>query len=183
MKINLLPWREAVIDYNKKFFMRAMLIAVFASVVFLAGTKFIFFGNTAHTESYLQQLEETKTSLIEKAKDFLGYKKTNEEISNRLLTLKSLQYSRFETIRLLNEIVKITPKGVYLNKLVRKNNEVSITGTAHSNLLISDFIAAIDKSHELKNISLQKVEKKDEKDLSTTEFDMTLALTMSPTGS
>lgn len=180
MEINLLPWREEVIEYNKNFFTRVMLIALAASGIFLIFTYYLLFGQLSYTESYIQALAQAKVNLVDNVKTYFGFKTTQQEISSRSRALQSLQYSRFETIRLLNELVKITPKGVYLTQLIRKDNQVELSGTTNSNLLITKLMKSIDSSPELKTVSLQKVEKTEGKNLVRTQFDLTLAISMPP---
>src|SRR3990167_6616403 len=101
-----------------------------------------------------------------------------EEIIARVVVLRNLQVSRFETVRLLSELTKVIPAGIYLKKLSRKNNEVNVAGTANSNLLISQLIKTINHSPELEVTSLQKVEKTETNDSTITQFDLHFMLTM-----
>jgi type IV pilus assembly protein PilN len=177
MDINLLPWREEIIEYNKKIFGRLTLLAVILSGVFLIFIYHLFFGRMDYTKSYVETLEIAKTQLVNNVRGYFEYKKIEKEVSARFLTLQQLQQSRFDTVRLLNEITAVTPKGIFLKKLVRTGNQVQISGVANSNLLISQMMAGIEKSKVLQVGSLQKVEKTEGADLVVTQFDLQLTLT------
>lgn len=178
MDINLLPWREEIIEYNKKTFTRLILAALVLAGVFLILVYNLFFGRVTYETSYAQALEKAKLNLVGNVTAYFSQQKLQKEVNARYLMLQKLQYSRFETVSLLNEMAKVTPKGVYLNKLIRKNDRVEISGTANSNLLIANMMQSIEKSKQLKTISLQKVEKKQGENSAITEFDLQLALTI-----
>lgn len=176
MEINLLPWRDEMVAYNKKFFFRLIIIALVLSGFFLIITYHLFFSEVAYTSSYTQALEEAKTNLVNNIKDYLKFKKENEEILTRINTLKRLENKRFQTIQVLNAIAQLTPKGVYLTKISRKDSTLDLTGIANSNLLITQFMKGIEKSSDLQIVSLRKVEKTDNKELLLTQFDLSLSI-------
>lgn len=177
MDINLLPWREEILEYNKKVFGRLMLLAVVLSGFFLIFIYHLFFARMDYSKSYIQTLETAKTQLVNNVRGYFEYKKIEKEVSARFLTLQQLQQSRFDTVRLLNEIVLLTPKGIFLKKLERNGNQVQLSGVANSNLLISQMMTGIEKSKVLQVGSLQKVEKTEGNDLVVTQFDLQLTLT------
>lgn len=178
MDINLLPWREEVIAYNKAIFTRIMLISLVLAGVVLMFVYYLFFGRITYEASYTKALEKAKVNLVGNVTSYFSHQKMQKEVNARLLMLQKLQYSRFETVSLLNEIAKVTPKGIYLNKLVRKGDQVELAGVANSNLLIAQMMQSIESSKQLKTISLQKVEKKQTENSAITEFNLQLALIM-----
>lgn len=178
MKINLLPWREEVVAFNKAIFIRLMLSALILSVIALLLGYQLYFSQVSHSQSYLKALEEAKTNLGKKVSLFFNQKKMQEEVNKRITVLERLQQSRYETVRLLNQIIKVTPKGIYLLKMERKDKQVEILGMTNSNLLITQLMKDINLSPELEIVSLQKVEKSEGKNLVVTQFDLILTLTM-----
>lgn len=178
MDINLLPWRKEIIEYNKKFFTRLVVAALVLAGIFLIFAYYLFFGRVSYETSYTKALEKAKLNLVGNVTAYFSQQKIQKEVNARYLMLQKLQYSRFETVSLLNAIAKVTPKGVYLNKLIRKNDRVELSGTANSNLLITKMMQSIEASKHLKTISLQKVEKRQDENSMITEFDLQLALTI-----
>lgn len=176
MDINLLPWREEVIEHNKKAFMRILLATLILAGFFLIFIYYLFFGRVSYEISYTEALEKAKLNLVGNVTAYFNFQKMQKEVNARYFMLQRLQYSRSETVFLLNEIAKVTPKGVFLNKLIRQGNQVQLFGVANSNLLIAEMMRAIDTSKNLKTISLQKVEKKEAQHSVLTEFDLQLAL-------
>lgn len=180
MEINLLPWRAEIIAYNKKMFMQLMFIAVILAGLFLFFISHIFFYEASYVQSYITSLEKAKITIVQSIAGYLKDKKMQEEISARILALKKLQNTRFETVRLLNELTHITPKGVYFTKLTRTDNQVELTGDANSNLLIAKLMDEINQSPDLDVVSLKKVEKLEGSRVVSTQFDLKMALTMFP---
>lgn len=180
MEINLLPWREEIIEYNKKILFRLLLAAIILGGCFLIFAYHLFFAQVSYTKSYTQALEEAKVNLVGNVSAYFTQKKIQKEVSARYLVLQQLQLSRFDTVRFLNEIVKITPKGIYFSTLARNDNQIKISGAANSNLLITEFMQKIQQSLNLKTTSLEKVEKKEGANLIVTHFDLQAALTLPP---
>lgn len=158
MEINLLPWRDEILAVNKKIFFRLLMLAVIMAGLTVITMYHLFFGELAYSKSYTAALERAKVGFVDSVKTYFQYKKTGEEVRKRLVTLRNLQQARFDDVRLLNEITKIVPKGVYLNTIARNNDEVDITGYANSNLLIASFMESIDKSPDLDVVSLKNVQ-------------------------
>ncbi len=177
MEINLLPWRDEILALNKKQFFHLLLAAVLMSGLAIIIIYHLFFGNLAYSKSYTSALERAKVGFVDSIKTYFEYKKTGEEVRKRLDTLRSLQRSRFDAVRMLNAITKVEPKGVYLNTISRNNNVVDITGFASSNLLISSFMKAIDDSPDLDVVSLKNVQKA-EGSGTVTQFDLSIKLTL-----
>ena len=178
MEINLLPWREEILAFNKNIFIRLMLGAVIASAIIIFLGYQVYFAPVSYTQSYLRALQEAKTNLTAKITAFLTQKSSQEEITKRINLLLSFQHDRYKTIRLLNEITRITPKGIYLKKMDRHGDKIEIDGSSNSNLFIAQFLKDIESSSELNVTSLQKVEKDEGKNFVITQFILFAKLTM-----
>lgn len=177
MEINLLPWRDEILSLNKQLFFRLLLMAVLSSGVVVIVMYHIFFGELAYSKSYTSALERAKVGFVDSVKTYFQYKKKGEEVKKRLETLRHLQRSRFDAVRLLNEVTKIIPRGVYLNSITRNSDAVDLIGYASSNLLISSFMEAIDKSTDLDVVSLKNVQTT-EGGGAVTQFDLRIKLTL-----
>ena len=179
MDINLLPWREEILSINKKIVLRLTLFSVAVAVILLILMHQTFFNQVGYTKQYIQALENAQTQLMSRVKGYLGYKTLQQKIDERSNNLNQLLNSRYDTVRLLNEISSIIPKGIYLTFLKRTNNVVELKGTASSNLLISKLMQSIEPSSNLKTVSLQKVEKTKDQGFVVTQFDLQLSFTTS----
>lgn len=177
MEINLLPWRDEILAVNKRLFIRLLMMAVLLSGLAMIVMYHLFFGELTYSKSYTSALERAKVGFVDSVKTYFQYKKTGEEVKKRLEMLRNLQRARFDDVRLLNEITKIIPKGVYLNTITRNNDVVELTGFANSNLLISSFMKVIDQSADLDVMSLKNVQTA-EGGGAVTQFDLRIKLTL-----
>lgn len=177
MEINLLPWRDEILAFNKKRFFQLLFVALSASALVLTIIYHLFFGQLSYSQSYTAVLERAKIGLVGSVRTYFQYKKTADDVKTRLLTLRQLQRSRFDAVRLLNAITKIIPKGVYLHSLNRNQHIVDMTGFSSSNLLISSFMDAIDRSPDLDVVSLKNVQTT-EGGTAVTQFDLQAKLTL-----
>jgi type IV pilus assembly protein PilN len=180
MDINLLPWREEIIRYNKKIFLRLVLLSLVASTIFLVFAYRMIFAELSYVKSYTSALESAKLNLVGSVNAYMAQKKVQKEMDARIVTLQKFQDDRFSTVRLLNAMVTTVPKGIYLTKLVRNNNQIDIAGVANSNLLIANLMQVVEASPHLKVESLQKVEKTVANDMTVTQFELKLNLITTP---
>jgi Tfp pilus assembly protein PilN len=178
VEINLLPWREEILTFNRNIFVRIMTGAVMiAGIIIFFGYQ-IYFAPVSYSQGYLHALDEAKTNLTGKITAFLSEKGMQEEVNKRMNVLIGLQRDRYKTIRLLNEFAKITPKGIYLQKIERHGNQVEVMGSTNSNLFIAQFLKDIDASDEMDVTSLQKVEQDEGQNVVVTHFNLLAVLTM-----
>lgn len=181
MEFNLLPWREESFELNRKTFI-TMIISIFIfAIVVLFFLRFFLYGDVNYASSYYQSLLRAKNAITGQVQSLSQYKILQQGINDRGTKLRSLLYDRYLTVRVLNELNTITPQGIYFTELNRNKNNIEITGIANSNLSISSFMNAIESSKLLKTVSLTKVEKKDNRYTTETQFDLKLAV-IKPTG-
>lgn len=178
MDINLLPWREEILAYNKKIFSWLILFSLILSVIFLVIAYQFFFAQVSYTEKYMNALNAAKQNLVGSVSAFVNQKKIQDEIATRYATLEKLNQSRYDAVLMMDGLAKITPVGIYITKLARKNNNIEISGVANSNLVIAEFLDAINKSPHLDVVSLDKVEKKEGEKIIETRFDLKAVLTL-----
>jgi hypothetical protein len=63
MDINLLPWREEIVGYNKKIFLRLILMALVCAGIFLTFAYHLVFSELGYVKSYMSALESAKVNL------------------------------------------------------------------------------------------------------------------------
>lgn len=178
MNINLLPWRDEIIALNKKIFLRLMFFAIALSFIFLFFIRHMLYTEVNYTKSYISALQSANASLAGNVASYLDKEKMQKEIAARFLVLQNLQMSRFDDVRLLNDIVETTPKGIYLTTMSRDGDQIILSGSANSNLLVSQFMEALRVSPNMEVTSLQKVEKKEGDQLTITHFYLYVASTL-----
>lgn len=77
----------------------------------------------------------------------------------RLHLIQELQASRPLTVRFYDELVRIVPKGMYLNNLKRVGNHITVQGKAESNTRVSELMRNIEKSSWLQDPALTEIKR------------------------
>ena len=158
-EINLLPWREQKREQEKKQFIIYLVLAVISSimVVFLINyyATSLVDTQTAHNV----RLKNEITQLEIKIKEIKTLKALRQALIARMDIVQDLQATRTLTVRLLDEIIKIIPDGVYLYQIGRIGDKVSLLGYAESNTNISELMLSIERSVWTEKPELTEIKK------------------------
>ena len=128
IRINLLPHREQKRERRKRDFNGQLVISaiVGGSIVFLGG---MFINHEIENQKLDTQIAEIK--------DLEG---AIASLKARQNAVEDLQSDRTIPVHLFDELVKMTPEGVYLNKLEQRDMQVTLSGMAQSNERVAEFL-------------------------------------------
>lgn len=161
-EINLLPWREQKREQEKQKFiivLSGILILVVIGVFFVNRyTINLVEGQTARN----QQLEKEINVLDEQIKEIKNLKKLRAGLIARMNIVQNLQATRVLTVRLFDELIKILPDGVYLTKMQREKNKITLFGYTESNSDISQLMRNIEASNLIQLPELTEIKKSEE---------------------
>lgn len=144
LKINLLPYREALLAKKKKEFQTLMLAAVLIGAI-LAGLGFFIIDNIirSHEQRVIQLQNGIKklddeiaqiSKLKEERQNFMARQQKVEELSNR----------RFEAAHILDTLNVLAPTGLYVTSIEAQNpNTYIIRGRAFSDSRTAAFMSAL----------------------------------------
>lgn len=144
LKINLLPYREALLAKKKKEFQTLMLAAILIGVI-LAGLGFFIIDNIikSHEQRVIQLENGIKklddeiaqiSKLKEERKNFMARQQKVEELSNR----------RFEAAYILDTLNVMAPTGLYVTSIEAQGaNTYIINGRAYSDSRTAAFMSAL----------------------------------------
>ncbi|ODU09453.1 MAG: fimbrial assembly protein [Rubrivivax sp. SCN 71-131] len=138
--INLLPHREARRRQRKQAFYVGVGLAVavgaaVAAVWYLALQQLIGDQQTRN-----QFLKDEITRLDVQIKDIASLRAEIDGLKARQKAVEDLQTDRNTPVRLLDELVKQTPEGVYLTSLKQNGHQVQLAGVAQSNERVSEML-------------------------------------------
>ena len=138
--INLLPHREERRQQRKRAFF-AGLIAAFVAGVAIAGVWYTALSQlTAAQEARNGFLKEETAKLDAQIRDIANLRTEIEALNARKKAVEDLQTDRNVPVHLLDELVKQTPEGVYLQTIKQAGSVVSISGTAQTNERVSELL-------------------------------------------
>ena len=81
-------------------------------------------------------------------------KEQTQALLARKQIIESLQRDRAEAVRLLNELVKQMPEGVYIRSIKQEGTRISLNGYAQSNARVSTLMRNIEASSWLEKRQL-----------------------------
>lgn len=144
--INLLPWREQARQGKKKQLMVTLVSFMMLALVMALMIHFYLgslITNQVNLNSYLQSqitLEQATLTNLQK-------KKQGEiELKKKILFLVGLQTKSNNSVKMLDELVRIIPGTVALTRLVSDSETVVLEGLAQSDLDITLFMQKISES-------------------------------------
>lgn len=157
-QINLLPWREERRQELKKQFLITL------ALVFTLGVGLVLLGdrvvnsqieNQKARNQYLTQNIKELDKIIAEIRDL---QKRRNQLLDRMRVIQELQGNRPIIVRVLDQLVRTVPDGVFYTTLNTKNKTITINGIAESNNRVSSLMRRLDGSDWLANPNLDKVQ-------------------------
>ena len=146
IRINLLPHREEKRKARRQQFygLLVMIVVLALLIVFLVYT--IISGYISTQESKNDLLKKEIAILDQQIEQIKRLKEQTQALLSRKQVIESLQRDRAEAVRLLSEMVKQMPEGVYLRSIKQDGIKVSLIGYAQSNARVSTLMRNIEAS-------------------------------------
>jgi type IV pilus assembly protein PilN len=181
-QINLLPWREERRQELKKQFLVSLVLvlALGAGLVLLADR--IVNGQIDNQNARNQYLTENIKVLDKQVAEIRDLQKRRNQLLDRMRVIQELQGNRPIIVRVLDQLVRTVPDGVFYTKLTTKGKTISISGIAESNNRVSSLMRRLDASDWLANPNLDKVKAAPQYGDQATTFNMTVKLQLPTTG-
>ena len=144
--INLLPHREEKRKAKRQQFYGLLgLVSVLAGlIVFLIYT---IIGGYISAQDQKNDFLKKEIAVLDKQIDQIKrLKEQTQALLARKQIIESLQRDRAEAVRLLSELVKQMPEGVYLRSVKQDGGRVSLAGYAQSSARVSTLMRNIEAS-------------------------------------
>lgn len=175
--INLLPWREKKREQDK----RCFLITLLLSAVVVCFSLLLMHCFVGYRLDYQRQGNDLLHQEIAQLESQLQDIKRITHEKNLLLTqtrlLHELQSQGTLVVHLLDELVKVMPLGVYLTKLERNNEQVTLWGCSDSNSSISTLMRSMEVNEWITKPKLSEIQTIDtKKQGSSKEFQLSFQL-------
>lgn len=138
--INLLPHREERRRQKRQAFFVGLGVAA-ACGVLVAGLWFVALQQlTQQQQARNNFLREEIGKLEAQIKDIANLRSEIEGLKARQGAVEDLQLNRNVPVHLLDELVRLTPEGIYLVSVKQTDNSVQISGVAQTNERVSEFL-------------------------------------------
>lgn len=145
-QINLLPWRDERRQELQQEFIAIMglMVGLGAALVFLGD---VFFSgqidNQRSRNAFLQKNIEVLDREVAEIQD-LQRKRT--QLLDRMQVIQELQGNRPVIVRILDQVVRTVPDGIFYTSLEARGSVISIEGISESNNRVSSLMRRLDSS-------------------------------------
>lgn len=179
--INLLPWREARRQERKKQFLVGLGATVVGAALAVLLWDVMVNAQIDYQQSRNQHLRTHIALLDQEVAEIRDLQRKRNQLVERMRVIQALQGNRPVIVRLLDQLVRTVPDGVFYTSLETKANVVSIEGVAESNNRVSSLMRRLDASDWLESPNLDAVQAAPEYGEQATTFKLTVNLELSDT--
>jgi type IV pilus assembly protein PilN len=138
--INLLPHREERRKQRKRAFFVGLGVA--------AGTGLVVAGLWYGALQQMTQAQQARNNFLRdeiakleaQIKDIATLRAEIDSLKARQGAVEDLQLNRNVPVHLLDELVRLTPEGIYLGGIKQTDNSVLVSGVAQTNERVSEFL-------------------------------------------
>ena len=148
IRINLLPHREMRRERRKKDFVGTIAITVVAGAVLAFAGGFVI---NQQIEAQTARNAYVKAAISKLDIEIAEIKNLEQEIASlqaRQKAVEDLQADRTVPVHLFDELVKLMPEGVFLEKLDQLDLKVSMHGFAQSNERVAELLRNLGDENE-----------------------------------
>ncbi|WP_296276923.1 PilN domain-containing protein [uncultured Acinetobacter sp.] len=150
-KINLLPWRDELREQRKKQFIAICIGVAIIGLLSVLLTWFYFDHQLEDQEQANQLITSTNQNLDAQLKTLDGLQERRNAIIERMKLIQGLQGQRPVTVRLVDELVRVTPAQMYLTKFSRVGDKFTIEGRAESPNTVAELLRGLEASEWYRN--------------------------------
>ena len=150
-KINLLPWRDELREQRKKQFVAICVGVALIGLLTVLLTWFFFNQQLEDQEQANQLVTSTNQNLDTQLKTLDGLQERRNAIIERMKLIQGLQGQRPVIVRLVDELVRVTPAQMYITKFSRVGDKFTIEGKAESPNTVAELLRGLEASEWYRN--------------------------------
>jgi len=157
ININLRPWRKNKREKIKKEYTQKLIVIACTTIAVMIFVFQHYKMEINKQQSRNKYLASINTELDLKIKEIEELKKERENTLNRMHIINSLQDDRKTTVKVLDSLNILTPKGINLTYLNRTESKFKIEGVSGINNDISEFLENLQHSDFFHEPKLGKI--------------------------
>ena len=174
IRINLLPEGRKK-RKKKKPFPAAIVLCVFITLISLSGTGgYTYYLSNTITD--LQEEKDTKTEYLaklkEQVKEVERYEKENQLVLDKTKIIEQLKKNQKGPVRVLDELSRKLPKGVWFDSLSEKSGSLTLKGKAFSTGSLVTFVQNLKSSKIIQGVNLEQTQQRKVSDVTVYEFSL-----------
>ena len=176
IRINLLPHREAKRAQRKREFNFILVgVLVAAAALWYVG-KLYLDERTATQQRRNDLLVLENKKLTEQIDEIKKLKDQTAALLARKQVVETLQVNRSASVKLVDQLVRQLPDGVYLKSVKQTGQKINLVGLAQSNARVSTLMRNLESSPYLKNAELVEIKAVTDRNQRVNEFSLNISL-------
>lgn len=144
--INLLPWREALRQRQKKNYLTMLVALALAMISLMFAATMVMDNLIAEQKARNQYLTEEIALVDQQIVQIKDIQQRKQAIEKRMALIEQLEVSRNAAPKVLDELVRLVPNGVSFSSFSRSGNHVEVLGISDSNNRLADFMRRLEQS-------------------------------------
>lgn len=157
IRINLLPWRQALAERRRRYFL--MLMLAFACLALAA----VWLADQVIDQAIDRQVSRNnrlgediavQDSRIRTIDDL---QERSQQLAERMKVVQDLHDARSSGARLFDQLARAVPEGVHLHEVVANGDTISIRGSAESHQDIAQLMRRLEATQGAHATRLQRV--------------------------
>lgn len=157
IRINLLPHREQKRQARIRRF--ASFLAVFAlGGVIVVGGGYLHLSQRLDVQQERNQfLTDEISALDRQLNEIETLKKERQDLLDRKAVVERLQANRAEAVKIMDQLARQTPEGIYLIDANQEGATLRLTGHAQSSARVATFMRALGDSEQFEAPNLKQI--------------------------
>jgi type IV pilus assembly protein PilN len=175
-RINLLPWREERRAERKKEFLVALALVALLAVLVVIAVDQVINGAINYQNRRNAYLQQNIAELDAKVAEIRDLQRKRTELLDRMRVIQELQGNRPIIVRIMDQLVRTVPDGVFYTSLKSSAGKITVEGVAESNNRVSSLMRRMEGSDWLEEPNLDAVRAAPDFGDQATTFNLTVGV-------
>jgi len=146
IRINLLPHREQKRQARQTRYLAMLGLVVLAAVAVVV-VGYMFYAAQVDTQNSRNQfLSDENAKLDREIAEIDKLKSEKQQLLDRKKVVERLQSNRSELVRVMDQLTRQTPEGIYLSDVKQADDTLTLIGYAQSNARVSTLMRNLNDS-------------------------------------
>ena len=160
--INLLNWREKQVKIKNNIFYIMVSLVVFSCFLVVMSIDMVVRVNLHSVKKNIDYLNKEDNQIEQKISEVKGLQQQKEMLLSRRSIVDSLQDGRTMTVKILDNLSKVTPNGIVFNQLTKKGDSLVIDALGDTNAAISNLMKNVERLKWVKDAKLSEIKTMDQ---------------------
>ena len=175
-RINLLPCREERRAERKKEFLTALALVALLAVLVVIAVDQVINGVINYQNRRNAYLQQNIAELDAKVAEIRDLQRKRTELLDRMRVIQELQGNRPIIVRIMDQLVRTVPDGVFYTSLKSSAGKITVEGVAESNNRVSSLMRRMEGSDWLEEPNLDAVRAAPDFGDQATTFNLTVSV-------